>query len=348
MPMSVSSIISNPKAYRNHYNNYSPNNAYYNYYDEYRKHAHYYEHDYEERKAIEEEEKRRELAEFTKSYKKISLEEADAQIRSAWEREKTVGQKPSQDMIFSTEITDQEKYIEKYRQEKKERGLDNCMTPLTREEEKALWEKWRLTPHNISMSSYGFMNRGFPGLNDNMVFWIEGVRFSKNEYEECRSIINKSCDLLIEKGGSMDYEDHALLGLVYNIVNTYAEENLTWAQQQVLSQSMAAYLDTYILAEQELFREGYIRTDDKYYNLREIRTGARLLSATNEEATEALRTIFGEVDLRNREASEEAFRKYLAITSITGSHRDDNDLKKKLSNASAILNSVGKRVDCSL
>lgn len=44
-------------------------------------------------------------------------------------------------------------------------------------------------------------------------------------------------------------------------------------------------------------------------------------------------------------AVDEAFGKYLAITGITGSFREDNALKKKISNAKAIVNSFGKSVD---
>lgn len=348
MPININSIISNPEAYRNTYNNYSPNNAYYNYYDEYRKHAHSYEPDYYERRDKEMEEEWQKLTEFTKSYKKISLEEADAQIRSAWEKEKAAGQKPSQDMFFSTEIVDRDKYIEAYRKEKEARGLNNCMTPLTSAEESALWEEWRSTPHNINMSSYDFMNRGLPSLDDNMVFWIEGVSFSKKEYEECRSVIDQASGLL---GGAvtLDYMDHAVIGLAYNAVRTYAEENLTWAQKQVIEQSMTAYLDSRILYEQGFFENhGIIRDNDKYHNVLDKETGSRCTSATNEGAIEALRTIFGEVDLRDQKAVDEAYRKYLAITGITGSFREDNALKKILSSAKAIVNSFGKSVDCTI
>lgn len=92
--------------------------------------------------------------------------------------------KPSQNMILSTEITNRDKYIEAYRKEKEAWGLDNCMTPLTSAEERALWE-------------------------------------------ECRSVINQASGLL---GGAvtLDYMDHAVIGLAYNAVRTYAEENLTW------------------------------------------------------------------------------------------------------------------------
>ncbi|MDE7277457.1 MAG: hypothetical protein K2N98_11500 [Lachnospiraceae bacterium] len=347
MPININSIISNPEAYRNTYNNYSPNNAYYNYYDEYRKHAHYYEPDYYERRDKEMEEEWQKLTESLKSYKKISLEEADAQIRSAWEKEKAAGQMPSQDMVFSTEITNRDRYIEKYREEKEMRGLNNCLNPLTSAEESALWEEWRSTPHNITMSSYDFMNRGLPSLDDNMVFWIEGVRFSKDEYEGCISIIKQARSLL--PTGSLDYMEHALIGLANNVVNTYAEENLTWAQRQVISQSVAADFDICILAEQELVTSGkYIKTNDKYYGIRDKETGGLLISATNEGATQALRTIFGQVDLRDQKAVDEAFRKYLAITGITGSFREDNALKKKLSSAKAIVNSFGKSVDCTI
>lgn len=46
-------------------------------------------------------------------------------------------------MILSTEITNRDKYIEAYRKEKEAWGLDNCMTPLTSAEERALWEECR-------------------------------------------------------------------------------------------------------------------------------------------------------------------------------------------------------------
>ena len=118
MSINVSSILSNPYAYQNTYNNYSPTNAYYNYYDEYSKHAHYYEPDYHERSLMEHEEEMRKFKEFNESYKKISFEEADAQIRSIWEKEKAAGRTPSSEMFFSTGITVLDEYVEKFKAEK--------------------------------------------------------------------------------------------------------------------------------------------------------------------------------------------------------------------------------------
>lgn len=348
MPISVDNIIANPGYYKNHYNDYSPNNAYYNYYDEYRKHAHRYEQDYEEKRAAEEEQERRELEELRQSYQKISLEEMETQIHDAWEKQLSAGKTSPRDLFFTTDITDLDKYVEKYRKTKEAQGIDNCMNPLTRAEEKALWEKWRSTPNNIQMSSYDFIHKGYPSLDDNMVFWIEGVRFSKEEYEQCRSVIDQASKLI--PGGSLDYMDHALLGIVYNVVNTYAEENLTWEQQQVVSQSMMANLDTYSLMEQEYFkgRDDIVRNNDKFHNIQNKETGGCWVTATNDELIQALRTMFGEVNLRDQKAVDKIFGQYLTIAGIAGSFRDENRLKVGLSNAKSILNNAGKKVDYSI
>ena len=362
MSINVSSILSNPQAYRNNYNNYSPTNAYYNYYDEYSKHAHSYEPDYHERSLMEHEEEMRKLKEFNESYKKISLEEADAQIRSIWEKEMAAGKTPSLEMFFSTEITDHDEYVEKCKAEKEVRGLNYCMTPLTREEEEEFLEKEREEARsrtwNVIKSSYDFIDCGY--LNSeyssasstvgNPLYLVEGVCFNKKEYEECRSVIHQANSLINGCSVTLDYMDYAIMGLAYNVVSTYAKENLTWAQSQVVTQSMAAYLDTYILREQvSLENHGIIRDNDKYHNILDKRTGGRCISATNEGAIEALRKdIFGKVDLRDQNAVDEAYKKYLAITGITGSFRDENELKKKISSAKAIVNSFGKSVDCSI
>lgn len=348
MSISVENILANPNLYRNHYNDYSPHNAYYNYYDEYRNHAHYYEHDYEEKKAIEEEKERQEWETFNKSYKKLSFEEMEERVRSTWEREKRVDQLPSQAMFLSTEITDRDKYVEAYRKEKEAFGLNNCLNPLTRAEEEALREKERQTPRNIKMSSYDFMHCDYSCAGDNAVFWIEGVRFSKDEYEGCCSVIRQARSLL--PTGSLDYLDHALIGLAYNVVDTYAEENLTWDQKAVISQSVAADFDTCILREQEWFisRGVYVDSNDKYHNIRDSKTGSRNIAATNEEAIQALRSIFGGVDLRDQKSVNKAYGQYLAIVGITGSFRVDSNLKVKLSNAQAILKNAGKSVDYSI
>ncbi|MBD5521047.1 MAG: hypothetical protein HDR03_07440 [Lachnospiraceae bacterium] len=352
MSINVSSILSNPQVYLNDYNGYSRTNAYYNYYDEYSKHAHPYEPDYQERSLMEAEEEMRKFKEFAESYKKISLEEADAQIRSIWEKEKAAGRTPSSEMFFSTGITDRDEYVEKYKAEKEARGLDYCITPLTMEEEEEFLKKERSKLYHIRMGSYDFMGYALfsdPSPVGNPLYWIEGASFTKEEYEECCSVI-KQANSLIGPGGSLDYMDYAVLGLAYNVVSTYAKENLTYAQSQVVTQSMTAYLDTYILAEQAFYeKQDVIRDNDKYHNIVNRETGGRWISATNEGAIEALRTdIFGEVDLRDQKAVDEAYKKYLAITGITGSFRDENELKKKISSAKAIVNSFGKSVDCSI
>ncbi len=348
MPLSVENILANPNSYRNHYNDYSSQNAYYNYYAEYRNHAHTYEHDYEEKRAMELEKERQEWEEFNKSYKKLSFAEMEERIRNIWEKEKMTDRKPSQAMFFTTEIADRDKYVEAYKKEKEALGLKNCLTPFTRAEEEAFLEKEWNKPRDVKMSSYDFMNNTYSYTGDNVYFWIEGVRFSKDEYEGCRSVIQQAKSLLTSDV-TLDYINHALIGLAYNVVNTYAEENLTWDQREVISQSVAAHFDTYILQEQEYFiKEGvYVDSNDKYHAIRD-KNGGRYISATNEEAIEALRSIFGGVDLRDQKAVDKAYGQYLSIVGITGSFRTDSDLKVSLSNAQAIIKNAGKKVDYSI
>ena len=348
MSISVENILANPNSYRNHYNDYSSQNAYYNYYAEYRNHAHSYEHDYEEKREKELEKERQEWEEFNKSYKKMSFEEMEERIRNIWEKEKMTDRKPSQAMFFTTEIADRDKYVEAYKKEKEALELKNCLTPFTRAEEEAFLEKEWNKPRDVKMSSYDFMNNTYSYTGDNVYFWIEGVRFSKDEYEGCRSVIQQAKSLLTSDV-TLDYINHALIGLAYNVVNTYAEENLTWDQREVISQSVAAHFDTYILQEQEYFiKEGvYVDSNDKYHAIRD-KNGGRYISATNEEAIEALRSIFGGVDLRDQKAVDKAYGQYLSIVGITGSFRTDSDLKVSLSNAQAIIKNAGKKVDYSI
>ena len=348
MPLSVENILANPNSYRNYYNDYSKQNAYYNYYAEYRNHAHSYEHDYEEKREKELEKERQEWEEFNKSYKKMSFEEMEERIRNIWEKEKMTDRKPSQAMFFTTEIADRDKYVEAYKKEKEALGLKNCLTPFTRAEEEAFLEKEWNKPRDVKMSSYDFMNNTYSYTGDNVYFWIEGVRFSKDEYEGCRSVIQQAKSLLTSDV-TLDYINHALIGLAYNVVNTYAEENLTWDQREVISQSVAAHFDTYILQEQEYFiKEGvYVDSNDKYHAIRD-KNGGRYISATNEEAIEALRSIFGGVDLRDQKAVDKAYGQYLSIVGITGSFRVDSNLKTSLSNAQTIVKNAGKKVDYSI
>ena len=348
MFISVENILANPNSYRNYYNDYSSQNAYYNYYAEYRNHAHDYEHDYEEKRAMELEKERQEWEEFNKSYKKLSFGEMEERIRNIWEKEKMADQKPSQAMFFTTEIADRDKYVEAYKKEKEALGLKNCLTPFTRAEEEAFLEKEWNKPRDIKMSSYDFMNNTYSYTGDNVYFWIEGVRFSKDEYEGCRSMIQQARNLL--PNGSLDYREHAMIGLAYNIVDTYAEENLTWDQRAVVSQSAAAHFDTCILREQEwLISSGaYVDSNDKYHAIRNGQTGGMNIAATNEEAIEALRSIFGGVDLRDQKAVDKAYGQYLSIVGITGSFRVDSNLKTSLSNAQAIIKNAGKKVDYSI
>ncbi len=348
MPLSVENILANPNSYRNYYNDYSKQNAYYNYYAEYRNHAHSYEHDYEEKREKELEKERQEWEEFNKSYKKMSFEEMEERIRNTWEKEKMADRKPSQAMFFTTEIADRDKYVEAYKKEKEALELKNCLTPFTRAEEEAFLEKEWNKPRDIKMSSYDFMNNTYSYTGDNVYFWIEGVRFSKDEYEGCRSVIQQAKSLLTSDV-TLDYINHALIGLAYNVVNTYAEENLTWDQREVISQSVAAHFDTYILQEQEYFiKEGvYVDSNDKYHAIRD-KNGGRYISATNEEAIEALRSIFGGVDLRDQKAVDKAYGQYLSIVGITGSFRVDSNLKTSLSNAQTIVKNAGKKVDYSI
>ena len=55
-----------------------------------------------------------------------------------------------------------------------------------------------------------------------------------------------------------------------------------------------------MLSEQGFFENhGIIRDNDKYHNVLDKETGSRCIPATDEGAIEALRTIFGQADLRD-------------------------------------------------
>lgn len=291
----------------------------------------------------------------------------------------------SQDKIHEHTL---DKYLG-YTEEQLEAVGCKFLTPLSEEEAKKLSSKpvflnWDLDVFERKDTS-GFIS----GLSSNTYVFVDSIMFSAEELKSCNEIVNKALDMLPVKGGNLDYHNYAAMGIAVNVVNTYADENLSKLQANVLKKAMDTYLNDYIQAEQEHYQgDNVFRSNDMYYNLRVIPNetekkaveeligltsklpnggGARLtqhlndylhggsasvMSATNQDLISVVVSLFKEMDLRDDSAVKQAFKAYQQLVAPAYSLRNtkgiDNDLKVQLSNAKAMINNAGNRVDCSV
>lgn len=205
-------------------------------------------------------------------------------------------------------------------------------------------------------------------LSSNTYVYVDNVLFSAEELKACNEIVNKATAFLPAKGSSLEYYDYATLGIAANVVNTYADENLSEQQAEVLKRAMNSYLDSFVQAEQEKYQSGnYYHDDNAYYSLRAIpdeatRNGlaqlreqalklpngagdqlanfiSRILdegeasvvmSATNRELTGAVRSLFEGVDLKDEDAVSKTLEIYRKLVAPAYSLRNTKGVENRM------------------
>lgn len=269
--------------------------------------------------------------------------------------------------------------------EQLEAGGGKRLTPLSEEEAKKLSSK----PIYLHRDLDVFARKDASGLSRNTYVFVDSVMFSAEELESCSGIVNQALGMLPIKGGDLDYHDYAAMGIAANIVNTYADENLSGIQAGVLKKAMNTYMNDYTQAWQEHYQgDNVFRSNDMYYNIRVtpneterkaveelmkdasklpnaagaglvqhlsdyLRGGSSTaMAATNQGLIDSVVSLFKNVDLRDDDAVDQAFKTYQQLVAPAYAMREtkgiDNILKVYLSNAKATIDNAGNRVDCSV
>lgn len=100
-----------------------------------------------------------------------------------------------------------------------------------------------------------FLSSTLPAANADGTYSVDGVSFSKKEFEQCRSVMQAAV-AGIETSGTIDYINYAQMSIAANAVQSFAEKNLNKEQASVLSNAIQEYNSAVISAENKLLSNG--------------------------------------------------------------------------------------------
>jgi hypothetical protein len=177
------------------------------------------------------------------------------------------------------------------------------MTAISEDELKTIQQKQKNESKTLNVDSSEIINNIYSKTGNNITYNIEGVSFTNEEMKACKEIVKNAIAELPTKGSDLNYNDYATMGIASNIVNSYAEQNLTDEQAAIVNKSLADYLDSLINAEKERQKTlGYFTDDtegigntgelNKYYNVRS--------NGISSEAAESLKAQMANLPTQSR------------------------------------------------
>lgn len=207
-----------------------------------------------------------------------------------------------------------------------------------------------LNRNYTNYSSDVFFRKKTPQTSADGNYMIGGVNFTKEEMERCRVVMQAAADSIgcgIGKNTNIDYKNYAEMGIAVSAVKTFAEENLTEEQANVLNKAMQEYNQALIDLEQQTFAQGnYVdcthkglsdyygkervlsdgeievlntlkeeisKITGRYYSPSVSGATAHIASATNEEVIGEVSELFSNMDVKDEESVNKAVTKYTEL-----------------------------------
>ena len=186
-----------------------------------------------------------------------------------------------------------------------------------------------------------FFRKDMPLVTDsNGNYTVGGETFTKEELEECRSVMKAAADSIgcgIGKNTNISYRNYAEMGIATNAVREYASQNLTEKQAAVVNKAMQDYNDALVQLEKDtLARNGAVQVTgtkaSEYYGmgqpiskevLDQVRstmgvTDGALMggmisptnSATNKDLISKINDAFANTDITDKSSVDEFMEKY--------------------------------------
>jgi hypothetical protein len=177
------------------------------------------------------------------------------------------------------------------------------MTAISEDELKTIQQKQKNESKTLNVDSSEIINNIYSKTGNNITYNVEGVSFTNEEMKACKEIVKNAIAELPTKGSDLNYKDYATMGIASNIVNSYAEQNLTDEQASIVNKSLADYFDSLVNAEKERQQASGYFTDDtdgigntgelnKYYNVRS--------NGISNEAAESLKAQMANLPTQSR------------------------------------------------
>lgn len=190
-----------------------------------------------------------------------------------------------------------------------------------------------------------FFRKDMPKMqNGNGSYSISGVTFTEDELQKARNYM-KAAVAELPGGGTLEYADYAKMAIAENSVNSFAKDNFSKEQQDVIAIAMKEYnagleeLQEQILSKDNVVSNNYGELS-KYYgksikmdqamveNINKLKeelsriTGRTykksevgdapgiISSATNSELISNIKDTFSNVDFNDKDAVNDAMKKY--------------------------------------
>lgn len=190
-----------------------------------------------------------------------------------------------------------------------------------------------------------FFRKDMPKMqNGNGSYSISGVTFTEDELQKARNYM-KSAVAELPGGGTLEYADYAKMAIAENSVNSFAKDNYSKEQQDVIAIAMKEYnagleeLQEQILSKDNVVSNNYGELSNYYgksikmdqamveninklkeelsritgrtYKKSEVGDAPGIISsATNSELISNIKDTFSNVDFNDRAAVDEAMKKY--------------------------------------
>ncbi len=188
-----------------------------------------------------------------------------------------------------------------------------------------------------------FLSFSLPCANADGMYQIEGVLFSKKEFEQCRSVMQTAADG-IQTSGTLDYINYAEMSIAEKAVQSFAQKNLNEEQARVLMKAIQDYNTAMISREKSILsdraygfsaegnisryygiRKSYCDTEIKAINdlideMNRVSKGSKanvgmdfvstVDSATNQSLIKEISDLFSDTDLSDTAAVADAMERY--------------------------------------
>lgn len=212
-------------------------------------------------------------------------------------------------------------------------------------------------------SSDAFFRKDMPLLADEKGnYTIGGVKFTREELEECRAVMKAAVDGIgcgIGKNANIDYRNYAEMEIAAGGVRQYAGEKLTEQQAEVVNKAMQEYNDALIKLEKDtLERAGVVKINgsdvSQYYGKaqpisqkaierahklnKNSKMGNSALgtvqSATNDDLINRIRDLFSKIDYSDSasfDSAKDKYKEYITPTKVVlGATLTDGSLPRAL------------------
>lgn len=171
----------------------------------------------------------------------------------------------------------------------------------------------------VTRGSEIFYNNYLLKTSNDKSYVIDGVKFTSEEVDAVRSVLQNAVSPLL--GGKLyyDYKDYAEMGIAENSVAKYVAENLTEEQAEVVNQSLSGYIANLLNEEENwLNAECYIDTTEGVGDTGEMNTYYGVRHYTPQWIRDEMNAALAKFDIYRQDTKSKAVSDNNSVESKNG------------------------------